>query len=72
MAEVRDEKNRILLENERLANEISLLQSQMTDSNSKLLMFQIVLDELAITKSELEKKKSAITDITEINLHLTR
>ncbi|EFX85997.1 hypothetical protein DAPPUDRAFT_98362 [Daphnia pulex] len=71
MAKV-NEKNLIVLENERLANELSLLQSQLTtDSNSKLQMFQDVHDELAITKSELEKQKSVNTELTEINLRLT-
>jgi hypothetical protein len=64
------EKNLILLENECLVNELSLLQSQLTDSSSKLQMFQNVHDELATTKSELEKQKSVNTDITEINRRL--
>jgi hypothetical protein len=67
MAKV-NEKNLIVLENERLANELSLVQSQLTDSLSKVRQFHI---ELATTKSELEKQKSVITDITEINLRLT-
>ncbi|XP_046458799.1 uncharacterized protein LOC124205414 [Daphnia pulex] len=71
MGKMMDEKKLLLLEKERLANELSLLRSQLTDSNSKLQMFQNVKDELAITKSELEKNKSVITDITEINLRLT-
>ncbi|EFX66492.1 hypothetical protein DAPPUDRAFT_116338 [Daphnia pulex] len=71
MAKMTDEINLILLENERLANELSLLQSQLTDSNSKLQMFQNVNDELEITESELEKNKSVFTDITKINLCLT-
>ncbi len=71
MAKAMDEKNLILMEKERLADELGLLQSQLTDSNSKLQMFQNVRDELAITKSELEKKKSVITDIIEIHLRLT-
>ncbi len=58
MVKVMDEKNLILLEKERLANELSLLKSQLTDSNSKLQVLQNVRDELAIIKSELEKKKS--------------
>jgi hypothetical protein len=65
------EKNLVVMENERLANELSLLQSQLTDSSSKLREYQNVHDELATTKSELEKQKSVNTDITEINLRLT-
>ncbi|EFX83082.1 hypothetical protein DAPPUDRAFT_100994 [Daphnia pulex] len=63
-----DEKNLIVLEKERLANELSLVQSQLTDSHSKLRQFRI---ESATTKSKLEKQKSLITDITEKNLRLT-
>jgi hypothetical protein len=66
-----EEKNLIVLEKERLANELSLVQSQLTDSHSKLQMFQNVQDELATTKSELENNKRVITDITEKNLRLT-
>jgi hypothetical protein len=62
-----DEKKEILMEKERMANELSLLQSQLTDSHSKLRQCQT---ELAITKRELEEKKSVITDITETNLRL--
>jgi chromosome segregation ATPase len=71
MAKIIEENNQILLEKERLTNQISLLQSQLTDSNSKLRQYQNVHDELATTKSELEEKKRLITDIAEINLHLT-
>ena len=63
-----DENNLIVLENERLANELSLVQSQLTDSHSKLRQFRI---ESSTTKSKLEEKKSLITDITEKNLRLT-
>jgi chromosome segregation ATPase len=66
-----DENNLILLEKERLANELSLVQSQLTDSHSKLQMFQNVQEELASTKSELEEKKIVVTDLTEKNLRLT-
>jgi chromosome segregation ATPase len=66
------EKNLIVLDNERLVNELSLVQSQLADSSSKLQMFQNVHDELATTKSELEEKKREITDITEENFHLTK
>ncbi|EFX74572.1 hypothetical protein DAPPUDRAFT_108774 [Daphnia pulex] len=59
-----DDKNLIVLENERLENELSLLQSQLTDSSSKLKMFQNVHDELATTKNELEEKKREMTDMT--------
>jgi hypothetical protein len=59
-----DDKNQTVLENERLENESSLLQSQLTDSSSKLQMFQNVHDELATTKSELEKKKREMTNMT--------
>jgi hypothetical protein len=59
-----DDKNLTVLENERLENELSLLQSQLTDSSSKLKMFQNVRDELATTKSELEEKKIEMTDMT--------
>jgi hypothetical protein len=65
-----EEKNLILLENERLANELSLLQSKLTDSSSKLQMFQNVHDELATTKSELENNKRVMTDMKEKNLRL--
>ncbi|EFX82224.1 hypothetical protein DAPPUDRAFT_101700 [Daphnia pulex] len=65
-----DDQNLTVLENERLKNELSLLQSQLTDSSSKLQMFQNVYDELATTKMELEEKKRVITDITEKNLRL--
>jgi DNA repair exonuclease SbcCD ATPase subunit len=66
-----DENNLIVLEKERLANELSLVQSQLTDSHSKLQMFQNVQEELASTKSELEEKKIVVTDLTEKNLRLT-
>jgi hypothetical protein len=66
-----DDKNLTVLENERLENELSLHQSKLTDSSSKLQMFQNVHDELATTKSELEEKKREITDIKEKNLRLT-
>ncbi|XP_046438230.1 myosin-11-like [Daphnia pulex] len=66
-----DEKNLIELEKERIANELSLVQSQLTDSSSKLQMFQNVHDELAATKRELENNKREMTDIKEINLRLT-
>ncbi|EFX72140.1 hypothetical protein DAPPUDRAFT_111094 [Daphnia pulex] len=66
-----EEKNLIALENQRLANELSLAQSQLTDSSSKLQMFQNVHDELATTKSQLEEKESLIFDMTEKNLFLT-
>ncbi len=65
-----EEKNLIVLENESLVNELSLVQSQLTDSHSKLRQYQNVHIQLANTKSELEEKKSLITDITEKNLHL--
>ncbi|EFX65574.1 hypothetical protein DAPPUDRAFT_117170 [Daphnia pulex] len=65
------EKNLIVLDNERLANELSLLQSQLTDSSSKLEMFQKVHDELAATKSELEETKSLISANEGENVHLT-
>ncbi len=63
MAKVMDEKNLILLEKERLVNQLCLLQSQLTDSNYKLQIIQNVHDELAITKGELEKKKGVMTNI---------
>ncbi|XP_046439457.1 intracellular protein transport protein USO1-like [Daphnia pulex] len=66
-----DETNLIVLENQRLANELSLVQSQLTDSHSKLQMFQNVQEELASTKSELEEKKIVVTDLAEKNLRLT-
>ncbi len=59
-----DDKNLTVSENERLENELSLLQSKLTDSSSKLQMFQNVHDELATTKSELEEKKREMTDMT--------
>ncbi|EFX89187.1 hypothetical protein DAPPUDRAFT_232780 [Daphnia pulex] len=65
------EKNLIVLDKECLENELSLLQSQLTDSSSKLQMFQNVHDELAATKSELEETKSLISANTGENLHLT-
>ncbi|XP_046649303.1 uncharacterized protein LOC124340741 [Daphnia pulicaria] len=65
-----DDKNLTVLENERLENELSLLQSKLTDSSSKLQMFQNVHDELGTTKSELEEKKREISDIKEKNLRL--
>jgi chromosome segregation ATPase len=65
------EKNLIVLDNERLANELSLVQSQLTDSHSKLQMFQNVHDELATTKSELENNKRVTTEIIGENFHLT-
>ncbi|XP_046438578.1 myosin heavy chain, striated muscle-like [Daphnia pulex] len=64
------EKNLIVLDKERLANELSLVQSQLTDSHSNLQLFQNVHDELATTKRELEKQKSLMTDMTEKNLRL--
>jgi chromosome segregation ATPase len=63
-----DETNLIVLENQRLANELSLVQSQLTDSHSKLRQFRI---ESATTKSKLEKQKRFITDITVKNIRLT-
>jgi hypothetical protein len=63
-----DENNLIVLENERLANELSLVQSQLTDSHSKLRQFRI---ESSTTKSKLEKQKRFITDITVKNIRLT-
>jgi ABC-type phosphate transport system auxiliary subunit len=51
------------LEKERLANELSLVQSQLTDSHSNLQMLQKVHDELAATKSELENNKRVMADI---------
>ncbi|EFX68298.1 hypothetical protein DAPPUDRAFT_260344 [Daphnia pulex] len=63
-----DETNLIVLEKERLANELSLVQSQLTDSHSKLRQFRI---ESAATKSKLEKQKRFITDITVKNIRLT-
>ncbi|EFX68816.1 hypothetical protein DAPPUDRAFT_329741 [Daphnia pulex] len=65
------EKNRIVLDKERLENELSLLQSQLTDSSSKLQMFQNVHDELATTKNELENNKREMTEILGENVHLT-
>ncbi len=65
------ENNLFVLDKERLENELSLLQSQLTDSSSKLQMFQNVHDELATIKSELEEKKREITDITREDFHLT-
>jgi chromosome segregation ATPase len=62
------EKNQIVLENQRLANELSLVQSQLTDSHSKVRQFHI---ELATTKSELEKQKNVSTDMTVKNIRLT-
>ncbi|EFX82291.1 hypothetical protein DAPPUDRAFT_241580 [Daphnia pulex] len=53
------EKNLMLLDKERLENELSLLQSQLTDSSSKL---QNVHDELATTNSELEEEKRVSTE----------
>ncbi|XP_046639629.1 centromere-associated protein E-like [Daphnia pulicaria] len=64
------EKNLILLDKDRLENELSLVQSQLADSSSKLRQYQNVDDELATTKRELEKQKSLITDMTEKNLRL--
>jgi hypothetical protein len=66
-----DDQNLTALENERLENELSLLQSKLTDSSSKLLQYQNVQDESATTKSELEEKKREITDSKEKNLRLT-
>jgi hypothetical protein len=63
-----DEKNLIVLENQRLANELSLVQSQLTDSHSKLRKFRI---ESVTSKSKLEKQKNLITDMTVKNLRLT-
>jgi chromosome segregation ATPase len=57
------EKNQIVLEKERLANELSLVQSQLKDSHSNLQMLQKVHDELATTKRELENNKRQMTDI---------
>jgi hypothetical protein len=72
MGKVIEENNEILLDKERLTNQVSLLQSQLTDSNSKLRQYQNVHDELATTKSELEETKREMTDITvEKNLRLT-
>ncbi|EFX74568.1 hypothetical protein DAPPUDRAFT_108769 [Daphnia pulex] len=65
------ENNLFVLDKERLENELSLLQSQLTDSSSKLQMFQNVHDELATTKSELEEKERVITEIIAENVHLT-
>jgi hypothetical protein len=50
------DKNLTVLENERLENELSLLQSKLTDSSSKLKMFQNVHDELATTKANWKKR----------------
>ncbi|EFX65570.1 hypothetical protein DAPPUDRAFT_264520 [Daphnia pulex] len=63
-----DENNLIVLEKERLANELSLVQSQLTDSHSKLRQFRI---ESVTTKSKLEKQKNLIIDMTVKNLRLT-
>jgi hypothetical protein len=65
------ENNLIVLDKERLENESSLLQSQLTDSSLKLKMFQNVHDELATTKSKLKNNKREITDMKEKNLRLT-
>jgi hypothetical protein len=65
------EKNLIVLDKESLANELSLVQSQLADSSSKLQMFQNVHDELETTKCELENNKREMTDMKEINLRLT-
>jgi hypothetical protein len=65
------EKYQILLDKERLENELSQVQSQLADSSSKLQMFQNVHDELAATKSELEETKSLNSANTGENLHLT-
>ncbi len=59
-----DDQNLTVLENERLENELSLLQSKLTDSSSKLKMFQNVHDELETSKSELEEKKREMTNMT--------
>jgi chromosome segregation ATPase len=67
-----NENNLFVLDKERLENELSLLQSQLTDSSSKLQQYQNVQDELATTKNELEEKKREITDITGENFHLTK
>jgi chromosome segregation ATPase len=63
------EKNLIVLENQRIANELSLVQSQLTDSHSKVKQFR---NESATIKSELEEKKSLITDMTDENSRLGR
>ncbi|XP_046639648.1 paramyosin-like [Daphnia pulicaria] len=65
------EKNLIVLDKERLENELNLLQSQLTDSSSKLQMFQKVHDELETTKCELEETNSLISANSDENLHLT-
>jgi hypothetical protein len=62
------EKNLIELDKESLANELSLHQTQLT---SNLQMFQNLQEELATTKSELEKQKNVSTDMTVKNLRLT-
>jgi chromosome segregation ATPase len=67
-----NENNLFVLDKERLENELSLLQSQLTDSSSKLQQYQNVQDELATTKNELEEKKREITDIAGENFHLTK
>ncbi|EFX74570.1 hypothetical protein DAPPUDRAFT_108770 [Daphnia pulex] len=66
-----DEKNLFVLEKERLENELSLVQTQLADSSSKLQMFQNVHDELATTKNELEEKERVMTEILGENVHLT-
>jgi myosin heavy subunit len=68
-----EENNLIVLEKERLTNQVSLLQSQLTDSDSKQRQFQNVHDELAITKTKLENNKREMNDMKEKmnNLRLT-
>jgi hypothetical protein len=65
------EKNLIVLDKERLENELSLVQSQLADSSSKLQLFQNVHDELETSKCELEETKSLISANTKENLQLT-
>jgi hypothetical protein len=64
------EKNLIVLDNERLANELSLLHTKLR-SGSDLQIFVNLQEELATTKSELKKQKNVSTDMKVKNLRLT-
>jgi hypothetical protein len=55
--EILDEKILTVLEKERLVNELSLVESQLTDSSSKLQMFQNVREELATIYQKRTQRK---------------
>ena len=66
-----EEKNAFATENQKLANKITRLQSELADSKLKFESeWHNVQDELTLKKCELEAKRRDITDLEEKNCRL--